>query len=492
MKSDVLRRLFPTGQQLRAAAPFLAILLASAVVRLWNLGKQSLWFDETYTAYVAQKSPDLMMRFLITDGVHPPLYYWMMALWVRLFGTSAGVLRLPSAIAGVLSVGLMYLLVRRIAGKTEAALAALLLGLSPFFVWYSQDARMYAVDCLAAIAAVFVFWQLIQKPSWKNLAGMILAHAVFYGLHYFGVFLLLAEICFLILFRKKYGACWKFFLLAQAAAFLPLAWWIAILLRRVNGSFGIGWIPKPAGMDPFVTIVNFFFANAGVWTVAVGLGTVVLGVLFALSFFTRKSPEALWFGLLWLILPILVIWVLSQSVPVYIDRYLIFTLPAAVLLIALGAARIPGPGKFVLPGVLILLMFGAIWNLNVPTDGFHKEEWRAAAEYIRGEYRPDDLILLRVYQDTVPLEYYGLLNLGWNTFEINGQSNLPKIQPPGGKCILVYWLPAQSAHSFGTGIPGIYTEMNSAIQDWIATNCRGGELRRAFHGILIVRNEYIP
>jgi hypothetical protein len=34
--------------------------------------------------------------------------------------------------------------------------------------------------------------------------------------------------------------------------------------------------------------------------------------------------------------------------------------------------------------------------------------------------------------------------------------------------------------------------MNSAIQDWIATNCRGGELRRAFHGILIVRNEYIP
>lgn len=486
MKRAALRRLLPTREALWAAAPLLAILLASSIIRLWNLGTKSLWYDETYTAFIAQKSPGTMLRYLITDGVHPPLYYWGMAIWLRVFGTSPVVLRLPSAIAGVLSVGLLYLLVRRMAGKPEAVLAALLLGLSPFFVWYSQDARMYAVDCLAAIAAAFSFWQLFRAPSWKNMAWMILAHAVFYGLHYFGVFLLLAEICFLILFRRKYSGAWKFFLPAQIAALLPLAGWIAILLNRVNGSFGIGWIPKPGGLDPILTIVNFFVANAGVWTVSAILGAVVLGALILLSFFTRESKETLAFGLLWLVIPVLVIWVLSQNIPVYIDRYLVFTLPAAVLLVSLGACRIRGPKGWILPGLLLLVMMGAVWNLNLPADGFQKEEWREAAELIRGEYRPDDLILLRVYQEVVPFDYYGMLTLPWKPLEINGQSNVADIQPPAGRCLLVYWLPAQSAHSFGTGVPGSFSETNSTIIDWIATNCRGAGTRRAFHGIIVV------
>jgi mannosyltransferase len=486
MKSAALRRLLPTGTNLRSALPWLAVLLASSAVRLWNLGTQSLWFDETYTVFVARKSPDAMLRYLITDGVHPPLYYGLMALWIRVFGTSPVALRLPSAIAGVLSVGLMYLLVRKMAGKPEATLAALLLGFSPFFIWYSQDARMYALDGLAAIAAVYSFRQLIVNPSGKNFFWVLLAHAVLYGLHYFGVFLLLAEICFLILFRRKYGASWKFFLPAQIAGLLPLAWWIGILLRRANGSFGIGWIPKPAGWDPILTVVNFFFANSGVWSIAAVIGAAVVGTLLILSLFIGESKEAVWFGWLWLVIPILIVWILSQSVPVYIDRYLILTLPAAILLVSLGAGRIRGPANMVLPGIIVLLMAGAIWNLNLPADGFHKEEWREAAETIRGDYRPQDLILLRVYQEIVPFEYYGVLNLSWKPLEINGQSNLADIAPPGGRCILVYWLPAQTAHSFGADLPAGLTESNPAIQEWIAKFCGAQESRNAYHGIFIV------
>ncbi len=470
----------------RQAALPIAIVLFSAIVRLWELGAQSLWFDETYTVFVAQKPLSLMLRYLIADGVHPPLYYFLMAIWVRFFGTSAWVLRLPSVLSGVLSVALMFLLVKRMAGRDEAAVAAILLAISPFCIWYSQDARMYALDCLAGIAAVFFFWEYLQKPSRGNFLGLLLTHAVFFEIHYFGVFLVLSEACFLILFRRKYSGRWLGFILAQIAAGLPLAVWIGVLLHRANGSFGIGWIPKPNAIDPILTILNFFFSNAGGWAIPAMLGGLILICLFFLAMSRKESRETFWLGFLWLVVPILIVWILSRNVPVYIDRYLIFTLPAAIILISVGAKKIAGIAAYILPGCLMVLMSISVWNMLVAANGFQKEGWREAAQFIDAQYRPADRIILRVFQETVPFTYYGGLSLPWDALEINGQIQLPQKPAASGRCILVYWVPAQSAHSFGAEIPVDYVETNDLIKGWIAKNCALEETQQAFHGILVL------
>jgi mannosyltransferase len=465
---------------------FPAVLLASFLLRLIHLGNQSLWFDETYTAFVARQPFDRMMQFLITDGVHPPLYYWWMAVWIRIFGASEWSLRLPSALGGALAVWMLYLLVRRMAGEPEALLSSVLLGASPFLLWYSQDARMYSLECLAAVAAVFSLWSYLHKPSAAGFLGLIFAHAFLYGLHYFGVFLFLAECMFLLLYWREYYRVWIPYLAAQAVAFLPLIVWGNILLHRENGSFGISWIPRTGWADPALTLLNFFTANGGTWNLVAAAAGILLIVLFGLALRSGRCREATAFGIFWLFLPIVMAWFLSQQIPIYIDRYLILSLPAAVVLASVGAVSVRGRKRWILPVLLLGTMLPGLWNLSLAADGFHKEDWRGAAESIRMQSETGDVILVRVYQEAVPLDYYGLLDLSWIPVETNFVVALPGLDPSAKEYFLVYWIPSQSAHSFGTQTPKTYTEIDPQVKEWLDRNFRILRVENDYHGVVIL------
>jgi mannosyltransferase len=467
-------------------AAFPAVLFFSALVRLINLGRQSLWYDETYTAYVSGLPFDRMMQFLLADGVHPPLYYWLMAGWIRLFGDLPVSLRLPSAIGGTLAVLMVYLLVRRMTGEPEALLAAILLGISPFLLWYSQDARMYSLLGLAAITAVYFFWNFLEKPAILSALGLVLSHAVLYGLHYFGVFLLFSEVLFLILFWRKYLRLSILFLVCQSAAMAPLVVWGSLLLKRENGSFGIGWIPKPVWTDPIQTILNFFTADAGHWGLPAVFVGVVLVLLTGLALRNRRRKEPVALGIFWLVIPILVAWFLSERIPIYIDRYLIGSLPGLVLLVSIGAFSIPGRKQFLLPALLILGMLPGLAGVVTPAEGFRKEDWRDAAQSIRSRFQSGDVILLRVFQVAIPLNYYGLLDLRWDPIETNRVVEFPDLSDVTGTCYLVYWLPAQSAHSFGTVNPKSFAEADPKVQAWLDRSFRIIAVENSYHGILIV------
>jgi mannosyltransferase len=483
--SPVRRSSFPVRAILQKGL-FPAILLASILLRLINLGKQGLWFDETYTAYVAQQPSARMIQFLISDGVHPPLYYGFMAVWIRLFGASAWSLRLPSAICGALAVWVLYLLVRRMAGESEAILSAVLLGASPFLLWYSQDARMYSMECLAAVTAVFFFWSYLHKPALPGLIGLILSHAVLYGLHYFGVFLLMTECVFLLFYWREYIRLWVPFLIAQTLAILPLIVWGSILLQRENGSFGIGWIPKTQWMDPILTLLNFFTASGGTWNLFAAAAGLALVCLFGLTLRSGRYKEAVGFGFFWLFFPILMAWILSQRIPIYIDRYLILSLPAAVVLASIGAASVHGSKRFILPILLLGSMLPGLWNLNLPANEFQKEGWRAAAESIRMQYQTGDVILIRVYQEAVPFHYYGLLDLAWVPIETNNVVELPGISPSVRRYFIVCWVPSQSAHSFGTANPDAYNETNPLVKEWMDHTLRLLWMENRYHGVVIL------
>ena len=464
---------------------FPAILAASAVLRLFRLDGQGLWFDETYTAFVAGQTPEQMMRYLLTDGVHPPLYYGWMAVWVRIFGESAWSLRIPSVLFGVLSVGLIYLLTRKIAGEAAAVLSAFLLGLSPFMVWYSQDARMYSMECLAALAAVYGFWMFLSRPGKGTFMGMVLSHAFLYGVHYFGVFLFMAEALFLVLYWRKYLGRVIPFLAAQGIACAPLCYWGYLLLQRESGSFGIGWIPKPVWADPLLTVVNFFSANAGAWNVPAVVTGLVLLILFTAAAGGKKHAEAAGFAVFWLAVPIGMAWILSQQIPIYIDRYFLLCVPAAVLLASLGAVSLGRRKGAVLTILLTCAMAPGLWGVFRPTEVYHKEDWKAVAEYLKQTMQSGDLLLLRVYQTAVPLNYYGVLDGDWQAVETNRIVELPEITPEMGRCFLVDWLPSQAAHSFGTPFSDEAEESNPLVREWMDANLRLREVEWRFHGVVV-------
>jgi len=84
------------------------VTLLAAAVRLCGLGVQSLWLDEAFSHLFATLPLDMVWQAMIVDAVHPPLYYLLMRLVIVLVGGSEFALRFPSALAGVLTVALLY------------------------------------------------------------------------------------------------------------------------------------------------------------------------------------------------------------------------------------------------------------------------------------------------------------------------------------------------------------------------------------------------
>lgn len=139
--------------RLPLAILWLTILLA-AVLRFFRIGYQSLWADEGNSVAMAGRSLAEISAAAAAD-IHPPLYYWLLNLWVRVFGDSEAALRALSAIWGILLVWLVYQIAVRLFDRRTALIATLFAAINPFLIYYSQEARMYAM--LAALAALLYY-----------------------------------------------------------------------------------------------------------------------------------------------------------------------------------------------------------------------------------------------------------------------------------------------------------------------------------------------
>jgi len=138
-----------------------AIILLALGLRLYRLDAQSLWNDEGSSVALAQRDLPTITRNAAGD-IHPPLYYYLLHFWVSLAGHSEFALRSFSALAGVALVGGTYLLGRRLFGLPTAIIAALISALSPFQVYYSQEARMYIFVSLFGLLSMITYERLLN------------------------------------------------------------------------------------------------------------------------------------------------------------------------------------------------------------------------------------------------------------------------------------------------------------------------------------------
>jgi len=121
-------------------------------VRLLAIGRESLWYDETFTAWLAALPLDRMIVATLGD-VHPPLWYVIEWVTVRLIGQSEAALRLPAALCSAWSVGELYRLIRLVAGHREGLIAGGLAVIMPGLIYYGQEARMYSLLALLILIA---------------------------------------------------------------------------------------------------------------------------------------------------------------------------------------------------------------------------------------------------------------------------------------------------------------------------------------------------
>lgn len=132
---------------------WLWLVVLSGSLRLVNLGAESVWYDESFTALLARLQPKDLWTAILGD-VHPPLWYLVEWVNVRIFGTSELALRLPSALLGVLGVWLLWRLALALKfDRRTAFIAGIIAAIMPGFLLYSQDARMYPLLTVCVLMA---------------------------------------------------------------------------------------------------------------------------------------------------------------------------------------------------------------------------------------------------------------------------------------------------------------------------------------------------
>ena len=146
---------------------FLELVLlpfAALVLRVINLGSRPLWWDEGRNIFFARLDWVTAAQTAIRSGdTNPPIFRMLLREWMRLVGPSPFAIRLLSVLIGVVTVAMLYRLGAYMFGRRAARIAGLLAAASPPLIYYSQEAKGYALVILAVSLSVWI-WLKLHRP----------------------------------------------------------------------------------------------------------------------------------------------------------------------------------------------------------------------------------------------------------------------------------------------------------------------------------------
>jgi mannosyltransferase len=341
------------------------LMLAGAV---WRLGTPALWSDELATwGAVRLGWRELFRLSAHVDAVVAP-YYVVEKLWTDLAGTSPVALRLPSVLAMAASAALLAVLGARVADRWVGLAGGLLFAALPLGSRFAQEARPYAFVVLFAILATLLLIPLIERPGVRTGLPYALAVALTGAFHLVGLLLLLAH----AVVARRRPVPWLVWAGAGVLPVLPLIWFG----YRQSGQ--VSWIP-PAHLHAILAAPRDLFVDG------TAAGAVI--ALAVLSFARRWRVLLL---VSWALVPLAALAAIAQFTPLFWPRYLVYTVPAWVLLAALTAGRLPR-GRAVAVLVTVALL-GAPTQSSIRAADGHGQDSRKAGALIAGNYQPGDAI----------------------------------------------------------------------------------------------------
>lgn len=425
----------PRAARRRALWQLGVITVVGAALRFFALGSDSFWLDEAHTAdFTTLTFSELWSYDPPYNKANPPGYIAFMKAWVQI-SRSDEWFRASSAIAGTLTIPVVYFIGARMGSRRGGLMAAALLAVAGFHVRYSQEARAYAILTLAVALILLACVQLVTQPNtgeadavfggrfklpgrhrrpitWTHIAWWTYAIALGVALHLHNTSFTLPltssiGVGIWWLRARPPGFVKRWTLANLAGLLLWLPWLPGFLnqIRRVTTSF---WAEYPSGRDlihDFSELVKGYanrldpIANALWVEIAVLVAVVVLIGVGVRNMAPRYRP---------LIVAFIVVHPLAElgyslRRPVYIQRSLVWIMIAMVVAIGFATIRLRG-GRLVTASVLLIA---------VPLTGtigyhlaFEKAEWDQAAAIVAEQAEPGDTVLVMSPNNVIPFERY--------------------------------------------------------------------------------------
>ncbi|MCA9959692.1 MAG: glycosyltransferase family 39 protein [Anaerolineales bacterium] len=384
MKSPATQRVWPQWFLL-----WLALLL-----RVYHLDTQSIWFDEAARLLMARGSLSEVWTNAGGDTL-PPFYHLLLYGWQQL-GWQDFWVRLPSVWCGILLVAVVFRLAASLFDKRTGYFAALFAAFFPYLIYHSQQANLYSMLALLAGLQILFFYKAINH----NRLGAWIGYGIFALLgwytHYFAAFVTLALHIYWLWVERRY--LFRLFVVDGIVVllFLPQAARFLLGMQAVSDGF---WLTKPMILIPLMTLYRYTLSYSlpgGVipFAMFVTIGWLFLGMLVLIYAIRQKrqyyAPVLLL--LLLIFVPIGVVWIISQWVPLYLDRSLLVTIPAYLVLLARFVTIAPGRSPVFFVTIVVLLLVGySLWDYY--SEAYAQSGYRQTAVFVASQLQLGDVVV---------------------------------------------------------------------------------------------------
>ena len=401
------------SSQLSKLPTWVWLVLIGASLRLLNLGGESLWFDETFTAWLTKLDFSAMIRSIQGYDINPPLWYSLEWATVRVIGSSEWALRLPAAILGTIAVLLIWQIARQFKFEPRTAfVVGIIAAVLPGTLYYSQEARMYALLLCLILGALLAAMR--EKWLWFGLCCLAAVYTHTLAVIYVAV--LGSTILLLRLFEKvdkkrTLADRWRAIrwpvatLVLVVVCWLP---WVSTILQRatlVGKSF---WVP-PLNFEIIVSPFLFLTMGQRSDLTVLFASYILLFVLFVAAIpvlwrWRRKREGIMILALLFG--PPLLLAILSVTWrSIYLFRVLIVSVNLITLVFGYMVCHAPRQGRYLILTFLIPVLCLTLIAEYQPSR-IKRSPLRERSEVIYQQFRPGDVVYYGSYWAAILYDYY--------------------------------------------------------------------------------------
>lgn len=383
----------------------IVILLLALLLRLITVD-QSLWLDEAIGALAVKNFNyyNLIYKFMPADN-HSPLYYILLKFWTGFFGFSELGIRSLTIFASIVAIYLSFKLsLLLFKNKYQAMFVALFLATSQFYVYYTQEARMYALTSLFSVAAIYY----LLKKNWVCYSIFITA-LIFTD--YVPVFFLPVVFIFFFLDTKN-RKDWKVFLLSHIPMVVLGLLWLPVFLQQLqNGSVALTIFPQWKTVAGGASLKNAIL----VWT-KFTLGrisfadklfyysTLVFSSLIYLIVLSKSYKKQLRLVFLF-VSPLIITFLASIFFPAFNYFRFTYLYPFFAIILAKSLSNFSKNKQLILSLLLILIN---VFSLSVyySDQNQQREQWKQSISFLEEVAPKDSLVLFDFSAPVAPYNWY--------------------------------------------------------------------------------------